>query len=173
MLLAALLVAVPSAAGAKVYMTQEEALRVAFPAAVQVERKTLYLSEADAQKIGKEAGSPLNGRVFSYYVGKKDSAIVGYAYFDSHIVRTLPEAIMVLVQPDGRIGRIEILSFAEPEDYFPRDAWRQQFVGKGLDPDLALRRGIRGLTGASLTAEAITAACRRVLALHHFAGTRP
>ena len=168
----AALVAAPSPARAKVYLTQEEALRAAFPPPAQVERRTLYLSDADAQRIAKEAGSPLGGRVFPYYVGKRDSEIVGYAYFDAHTVRTLPETIMVLLRPDGRIQRVDILSFAEPEDYFPREAWLEQFSGKGLDPDLALRRGIRGMTGASLTAEAITAACRRILALHRFAGSR-
>ncbi len=157
---------------AKVYLTQEEALRSAFPPPAQVERRTLYLSEADALKIAKDAGSPLGGSVFSYYVGKRGSEIAGYAYFDTHIVRTLPETIMVLLRPDGRIQRIDILSFAEPEDYFPKEPWRAQFSGKDLDADLALRRGIRGLTGASLTAEAITAACRRVLALHRFAGSK-
>ena len=170
--LAAALLAAPFRAEAKVYLTQEQALRSAFPPPAQVERRTLYLSEADAAKIAKEAGSPLGGSVFSYYVGRRDSEIAGYAYFDTHIVRTLPETIMVLVRPDGRIQRIDVLSFAEPEEYFPREAWRGQFSGKDLDPDLALRRGIRGLTGASLTAEAITAACRRILALHRFAGSK-
>lgn len=155
-----------SHAEAKVYLTQEQALRLAFPPPAQVERKTLYLSEADAQALEKEAGSPLKGRVFPYYIGRKDAVVTGFAYFDTHLVRTLPETIMVLLRPDGRIERVEILAFAEPEDYLPRDAWMEQFSGRGLDRDLALRRGIRGLTGASLTADAITSACRRVLALH-------
>ncbi len=172
LLAAVVLLAAPPPAESKVYLTQEEALRSAFPPPTQVERQTLYLSEAEALKIAKEAGSPLGGSVFSYYVGKRGSEIAGYAWFDTHIVRTLPETIMVLLRPDGRIQRIDILSFAEPEDYFPKEPWRAQFSGKDLDADLALRRGIRGLTGASLTAEAITAACRRVLALHRFAGSK-
>ncbi|PYQ12488.1 MAG: hypothetical protein DMH00_06150 [Acidobacteria bacterium] len=134
---------------ARVYLTQDEALKGAFPSPARAERKTLFLDEAQAGAIEKEAGSKLGSRVFSYYVGRGADGLLGYAYFDTHLVRTLPETIMVLLGPDGKIKRVEVLSFSE---------------------DLALHRGIRNLTGASLTAEAITAACRRILALHRRVG---
>jgi len=155
---------------ARVYLTQDEALKGAFPPPARAERKTLFLDEAQAGAIEKEAGSKLGSRVFSYYVGRGADGLLGYAYFDTHLVRTLPETIMVLLGPDGKIKRVEVLSFSEPEDYFPREAWLGQFAGKSLGGDLALHRGIRNLTGASLTAEAITAACRRILALHRRVG---
>ena len=151
---------------AKVYLTQEAALKSAFPPPIQVQRKTLFLSDAQAATVGGEAGSKITGRVFSYYVGSDATGVRGYAYFDSHLVRTLPETVMVLLAGDGTIRRVDILSFSEPEDYFPREAWLEQFAGKGLDADLAIRRGIHNLSGASLTAEAVTGACRRILALH-------
>ncbi|MCI0408003.1 MAG: FMN-binding protein [Acidobacteria bacterium] len=153
----------------KVYLTQEAALKSAFPPPIQVERRTLFLSEEQASAVEREAGSKITGRVFSYYVGSEQSGIRGYAYFDTHPVRTLPETVMVLLASDGAIRRVEILSFSEPEDYFPREAWLGQFAGRSLDADLAIRRGIRNLSGASLTAESITAACRRILALHRLA----
>jgi FMN-binding protein len=154
---------------AKVYLTQEAALKSAFPPPIHVERKTLFLSDAQAATVEREAGSKVTGRVFTYYVGSDETGIRGYAYFDSHLVRTLPETIMVLLAGDGTIRRVEILSFSEPEDYLPREAWLGQFAGKGLDADLAVRRGIHNLSGASLTAEAVTDACRRILALHRLA----
>ena len=153
----------------KVYLTQEAALKSAFPPPTQVERKTLFLSEDQAAGVEREAGSKITGRVFSYYIGSDHAEVQGYAYFDTHLVRTLPETIMVLLSREGRIRRVEVLSFSEPEDYFPREAWLGQFNGKDLDAELAIRRGIRNLSGASLTAEAVTAACRRILALHRLA----
>lgn len=153
-------------AAGKVYLTQDEALSTVFPSPAKVERRNLFLDDAGAGKVEKESGEKLPSRLISYYVGRGSEGVLGYAYFDTHLVRTLPETIMVLVKPDGTLGRLTILSFAEPEDYFPREAWLGQFPGRRLDSDLAVRRGIRNLTGASLTAGAITAACRRVLALH-------
>lgn len=160
------LAAFPLPLAARVFMKQEEALSRAFPPPAKVERKTLFLDEARAERIEKESGGPLPGRIITYYVGIGKQGTLGYAYFDSHRVRTLPETIMVLVTPKGTVSRVSILSFSEPEDYLPREAWLDQFAGRGLDSDLAMRRGIRNLTGASLTAVAITSACRRILAIH-------
>ncbi|HEX9637126.1 MAG TPA: FMN-binding protein, partial [Acidobacteriota bacterium] len=100
------------------------------------------------------------------YIGRRDQTELGAAYFDSHLVRTLPETIMVVVDPAGRIVRIEVLSFSEPEEYRPRPAWIDQFDRQALAPELSLKRAIHGLTGATLSARAITEAARRVLALH-------
>jgi len=158
---------------AKVYLTQEEALGRAFPSPDRVERKTLFLDETQAAAVEKESGSRLTGRVFSYYVGLSSRGIEGYAYFDTHRVRTLPETVMVLLDRQGAIQRVEVLSFSEPEDYLPKRAWMDQFAGRRLDDELALRRGIHNLAGASLSADAITQACRRILALHRLASGAP
>jgi hypothetical protein len=71
---------------------------------------------------------------------------------------------MVVVRPDGTVGRVETISFDEPPDYLPRGAWYRQFDGRALDPELELRRAIRPVTGATLTARATTDAVRSVLA---------
>ena len=73
---------------------------------------------------------------------------------------------MIVVDPQGRVARIEVISFREPEDYLPRGAWYEQFRGKALNPNLQIKRDIRPVTGATLTARATTDAVRRVLALH-------
>ena len=100
------------------------------------------------------------------YVATRDGKVVGTAYFDAHKVRTKRQTLMIVVGLDHRIERIELLAFAEPEDYVPRGNWYGQFIGKRLDDELSMKRGIRGVTGATLTARATTAAARRVLALH-------
>ena len=47
-----------------------------------------------------------------------------------------------------------------------KDAWLRQFEGKSLDPQLTLKGAIRPLSGSTLTANALTDAARRSLALH-------
>lgn len=155
-----------SALEAKVFLTQEEALRLAFPGAA-VERRTAFLTEAQRREAQKLSGDDqLPGALVSFYVARKDGREVGTAYFDTHVVRTMPETILVVVDPAGVLGRVEVLSFSEPEEYLPRPRWYTQFSGKSLDPELSLKRGIRPVVGATLTARATTAAARRVLALH-------
>jgi hypothetical protein len=102
----------------------------------------------------------------NYYAASRGGQPAGTAWFDTHRVRTLPETLMIVVDPQGRVGRIEVLSFREPQDYLPRGAWYEQFRGKALDANLQIKRDIRPVTGATLTARATTDAVRRVLALH-------
>jgi Na+-translocating ferredoxin:NAD+ oxidoreductase RnfG subunit len=73
---------------------------------------------------------------------------------------------MVAVDADGKVLRVEVLAFREPQDYLPRDLWYGQFDGKKLDDDLDVKRAIRGVTGATLTVRATTDAVRRILAIH-------
>jgi hypothetical protein len=161
---AALLAA--AALPAKVFVTREEALRLAFPGAA-VERHTAYLTEAqqkEAKKLSGDAEEP--SALAAYYEARKEGRVIGTAYFDTHTVRTMPETIMVVVDPAGAISRIEVLSFSEPEEYLPRPQWYAQFTGKPLNDELSMKRAIHPVTGATLTAQATTDAARRVLALH-------
>ena len=158
-----------SAAGAKVFLDQEGALRLAFAPDTRVERKAVFLTEAQLARAREVAGKDveISGSLVTMYTGRsRGGDILGTAYFESHRVRTLPETVMIVVSPEGTVARVEILSFTEPEEYKPRPAWLQQFEGRPLDHDFALRRGIHGITGATLSAEAITEAVRRTLALH-------
>ncbi len=150
---------------ARVYLTVQQALDSVFPKPATAGRRTLYLDDEQAHRAAEASGEPVEARVVPYYVGESAGRVIGYAYFDTHLVRTLPETILVLVAPDGTLRRIEILSFDEPEDYLPSTRWLQQFPGRSLK-DLGARQGIRTLTGATLSSRAVTQAARRVLALH-------
>jgi len=162
---AVLLIGVTTAA-ARVYLTQADALAIAFPAPHDVERRTIYLDAAQVERTAALAGGPVDSRVVPCYIGRMNGRIAGYAYFDTHLVRTLPETVMIVVDPGGSIRRIDILSFEEPPDYLPGERWLQQFPGRELGPGLALNQQIRAVTGATLSSRAITQAVRRTLAIH-------
>jgi FMN-binding domain len=155
-----------AAAGAKVFLTPEEALKIAFPGAT-ITRRTAFLTKAQQEAARKLSGDEeLPSALATFYTGIKDGQLVGTAYLDTHVVRTMPETILVVVDPAGAIARIEVLSFSEPEEYLPKARWYEQFQGKPLDDELSLKRAVRPVTGATLTARATTDAARRVLALH-------
>lgn len=153
------------AAQARVYSTQQEALARAMPPPIEISRRTAYLSEEQARRVEELSGEPLEYRVVPYYAGIRDGRVVGYAFTDVHRVRTLPESVLFALEPDGRIRSAEILSFDEPQDYLPGARWLQQFDQRRLDEGLSLKRDIRTLAGATLSARAVTGAARRVLAL--------
>ena len=158
----------PSAADAQVLLTQEEALDLAFPAQATVERRTAYLDEEEVAEVAERArpAKVKDRAVVTYYVGFVDGKPVGSAYFDAHRVRTLQEVLMVVVDPSGRVSRIEILGFAEPPDYMAPDGWLDLFSGRGLEPGTSSRGDIPIITGATLTSHAVSDAVRLSLALH-------
>jgi|GEM_PF-668290 len=149
----------------KTFLNRDEALALAFPDC-EVERTTVYLSEADCARIQKAAKVDFDSRVVYPYRATREGKWVGTAYFDTHRVRTLRETLMVVVKADGSLDRVEVLSFGEPLDYVPRAKWYAQFPGATLDDELHLKRRIRNVTGATLTAQATVGCTRRVLALH-------
>jgi hypothetical protein len=150
---------------AKVFLTVGEALQLAFPGC-EVARHTAYLTPEQLRKARELAGAEIPSALVTSYGATRGGRPAGTAYFDTHRVRTLPETLMVVVDPQGKVARVEVISFREPEEYLPRGAWYEQFQGEALDRDLQLKRDIHPVTGATLTARATTNAVRRVLALH-------
>lgn len=159
-----LLAAAP--AQAKVHLSTDEALALAFPGC-QVQEHTAYLSSDQQARAAELAGAPVESLVVRQYRGICQGELAGTAYFDTHRVRTLPETLMVVVDPAGRIARIEVLSFSEPEEYLPPAGFFGQFQGQSLQASLSFKRSsLRQVTGATLSCDATLDAARRSLALH-------
>ncbi|MFW5947951.1 MAG: FMN-binding protein, partial [Gemmatimonadota bacterium] len=158
----------PGALPAQTLLTQEEALELAFPAPTRVERRTAYLTDAELARARELAGDDvaLEQGVITYYAGTRDGRPAGVAYFDAHRVRTKSEVVMVVVDRDARVRRVDVLKFTEPPEYRAPDAWIRQLHDRALGPSLAVGEAVGNLTGATLTARAMTRAVRRVLALH-------
>jgi hypothetical protein len=66
----------------------------------------------------------------------------------------------------GAIASIDIVSFDEPDDYRVTPRWLEQFNGQAPDDPRRLAGAIRSLSGATLSARAVTDAARRVIAIH-------
>lgn len=147
-------------------MTQQQALASAFPAGTAVSRQAVFLRPEQLAAARKESGVDFQDQMIVRYTGTSEGRVVGYAYFDTHVVRTLAETVMIVITPDGKIDRVDILSFSEPQDYLPKERWLEQLEGRKLDDDLSLKRSIRPMSGASLSGRAIVNASRKILALH-------
>lgn len=144
--------------------SSQEALNLAFPGA-RLERKEHFLTEVQAQRVKKLAGVDLTGLFIVAYEATRDGRPSGVGFFDTHRVRTLNETALVAVTAEGKVQRVEVVAFREPQEYLAKPNWIQQLPGRKLDADLQLNRGIRPLSGATLTAHALTDASRRCLAL--------
>jgi Na+-translocating ferredoxin:NAD+ oxidoreductase RnfG subunit len=160
-----LTVLVTSSVVAKVFTTQDDALSRAFPGA-EIRRNSVFLTGKQVERIEKQGRIKLRSPILVIYEAFRDGGRIGTAYFDAHRVRTLPETLMIIVDLENRICDINVLEFKEPPEYLPRPTWYKQFLGRKLDSELSMGRGVDGVTGATLTARATVNAARRALAIH-------
>jgi hypothetical protein len=164
-LAAVLAFALAEAADAAVFYAKDEALRLAFDGAA-VRTHTVFLTDDQAAAVRRRTGLDLESKLLTYYTGERDGVIVGYALIDTHVVRTLPETFLVVISPAGAIERVVLLAFYEPPEYLPAPRWLEQFHGRVEEQGWRLGHDVHGISGATLTAHAVSEGLRRALALH-------
>jgi hypothetical protein len=160
----ALALLAPAAARATVYATQAEALAEAFPDAERIERRSFALSPEQAAQVERGAGAPLESRLVTLHTAFCGGAPQGHAFIDVHVVRTLPEALLVVLLPDGTVRSVRVLAFYEPSEYQPPSRWLAQFEGRRADEPGGPGR-VHAVAGATLSSRAATRSVRRALAL--------
>lgn len=162
---AALAAGMVTAADAAVYLTQQEALALAFPGA-RIERHALVLTEAEKQAVERAARARLTSLLVAAYAGWRGDTLAGVAFFDQRTVRTMPGVFMTVVAPDSTLQRVDVLAFHEPPDYRPPARWLDRFGGRRLDDRLWPARDLRNLAGATLSARSVTESARLALAIY-------
>ena len=156
-------------AEAVVLYAKNEALRLIFPEADSIEPEAVFLTAEQAARVEELALSRLESQLLTVHVGRKGDETLGYAFLDIHVVRTQPEALFVVLTPQGHVDSVLIVAFHEPLEYMPSERWQAQFPGKSLTPDLQVKRAIAPISGATLSAHAMTDAVRRALAVYQVA----
>lgn len=151
-------------AGAKVFVSQNQALREAFPDATRIERESHLVLSRDLERVRTLTGERDPKKVVVLHTAWKGDEILGYAHIDVHNVRTKPEAFMVVLTPEGVVRSVRVLAFHEPLDYLPTDRWYAQFEGKQGDDRLRVGGDVHGVVGATLSTRAAADGVRRMLA---------
>ena len=159
-------ITVPPAADATVFYARDEIRSLAFPDADTVEPLDHFLTVAQREQIESRARSKLDSDLITVYIGTRDGEVLGYAYLDSHTVRTLPETFLIVLTPDGAVAATHVMAFYEPLEYLPADRWLDQLAGRRLTDDLRVGRAIAGITGSTLSSHAVVLGIRRTLAMH-------
>lgn len=153
-------------AAAVVFYARDEALDLAFPDADKVEARDFFLTSEQRTQIEMHAKSKVESDLLTVYAGSRQGKVVGYAFVDTHVVRTLPETFLVVLDAQGQVSATHVLAFYEPSEYMPGDRWLQQFKDRSDADDIRVGRSIAGMTGSTLTAHAVAGAVRRALAVY-------
>jgi hypothetical protein len=149
----------------KIFYSKEEAMELAFGKDAQVEVLSLFLDKAEMAQIEQTAKVKIESGLFTFYVGKKQGKILGYAAIESENVRTKPETLMVVLSPEGDIQKVTLLAFHEPPEYQAPEHWFEQFNKKPLE-ELDFNKGIQGISGATLSSRSALNSVRKVLTIY-------
>ena len=159
-----LVLAAGAAAAQTGEITRDDALAAVFPGAT-IDADRVFLTDGQVERIVELAGEDVGTKIYARYIARRGGVVVGRAYVDTHIVRTKRASLLISIDAQARIRRIDVTAFMEPPEYIPSQPWRQQYYDQPLSDDIAVQRRIRPIAGATLTTGSVNAAVRRVLAL--------
>ena len=154
-----------ASSAARTIETRDAALGRVFGPDARFEPRTVYLTTAQADSVQALSGARFETPRFTYWRALRGDSLLGLAFLETAVVRTMPATWLVAVTPAGAVRTVEILAFHEPEDYMPRRRWLDRLVGKRLSKRLRPGGDVDGITGATLSARAACDAVRRTLAI--------
>lgn len=126
------------------------------------------VESAKAQAFPGAHFEQIQPRVWKALIG---SSVAGYFFVDHVIGKHLYIDYSVAIGADGRVRKVEILTYRESYGYEVANAsWLSQFSGKSGGSALAVGQDIRNISGATLSSHHVTEGVKRVLAYYdsHF-----
>ena len=141
-----------------------ELVQLAFPDAKQIAWAQFPISQNDIERVREECQQTWLCDTLNILVAKSSAGTDGYAVVDN--VRGKDQLItyLVIVSSNLVVKSVEIISYRESFGGEIRNhQWREQFEGKTPDDKLSMSGEIRNITGATISARAITAGVRKIL----------
>lgn len=149
---------------ATIYFSKDEAFEQAFGVGASVEALPVFLTEEQTAAIEQKAKVKLDSQLFTFYEGRRNGQVLGYAAIESHTVRTQAETLLLVLSPQGNLTKTVMLAFHEPPEYQPPERWYAKLPGKKIE-ELVLSYGIDGVSGATLSVRAALDSARKVMAI--------
>ena len=140
-------------------------LKESFSYNITVEKKSIILTKEEAKAIQEKAKAKLNSKIVRLFKVSEADKTVGYGVVLKRKVRTKNTAVLYIIDSNQTIKSIEILSFKEPLEYKPNDSWKEVFEGKNSNDMLISGKDIPTISGATMSARAITDMSRIALAI--------
>lgn len=152
---------------ADVLVTLEEALTQVLPSAETIEQKTVVLSAEQKRLIEQNAHIEFESqfdRKFQFYIGTSEGKIVGYAIPDTVHGKWGPIRYLLAVNPDGVVANVVVLEYQEKRGRpTAKKRFLRQYIGKGINDPIKLKKDIDGITGATISSRGITDGIRKLL----------
>jgi len=152
---------------AKVLISPIEAMQENYGVDTVVSKKNILLNNTQFQTIQKNAHVKLNTKIYRIFTAKgDDDRVIGYGILINKKVRSKNAVVLYFIKNNTLQG-IEIIAFNEPKEYTPSKSWSEQFIDTKTTTMLQLNRDIPSISGATLSARAVTDGSRVAFALYN------
>ena len=151
-------------AAAKVYLTREEAVRLAFGPSATVSEETRFLTPQVRGQIERRLGRSVPEPGLTFYVGRSAEGVDGYGLVLTELGKHEPITLFVAIAPDGHVKDVMILEYLESRGGEVRQkGFLKQYAGKTSHDPLQLEEDITPITGATISARAVSDGVKKAL----------
>lgn len=150
-----------------VYLSREEALRVALPHALRVVEERVILSAQERREVESILGHRVLEPSFTVHAGlKPGGGLEGYAVIHEEVGKFKPFQFVVAVEPDGSVRRVAMLVYRESRGgEIAHRRFSSQYEGKRVTDPLRLQQDILNVSGATMSCTSMTIGVKKVLAV--------
>lgn len=149
-----------------VYLTEEQALKKAFPDADTLWSDIWTPTQQERRRIERRLGWRLEETEFTIFQAQKENNHLGYTIITNQIGLYKPITFMVHIKLDGRVGGVWIMVYRESRGgQIKRQRFLSQYKNKKTDSHIRLNRDIVGISGATLSVRALNAGVKKILTI--------
>jgi thiamine biosynthesis lipoprotein len=161
-----LLGAVSVQAQTTVFLKPSEALKLIFKDSQEVIKEDQPVTSEISEKAKKILGYDLAKSSYTFYLGRTNGHVDGYALIDEQNGKVLPITFVTRINPDGKVSQVEIMVYRESHGgEVASKRFLNQFHQKSFNDELRLHGNIVNVTGATLSSQALVVGVRRALTL--------
>ncbi|WP_457743207.1 FMN-binding protein [Sulfurimonas sp.] len=142
-------------------------MKYAYGNEASISKKNILLSNKDAKMIEKASQVKMNTKIFRIFQARKNKTFLGYGILVNRKVRSKNAVVLYLISKNGFLKSIEVIAFNEPMEYFPSKLWSAQFKDINTTTMLRTSKEIPTITGATLSARAITSGSRLAFSIYN------
>jgi len=149
-----------------VYLKPAEALKLIFKDSQEVFKEDHPVTPEVEEKAKKLLNYDLPKASYTFYLGKTEGRVDGYALIDDEVGKVEPITFITRISPEGKVDQVEIMVYRETRGgEVTSRRFLNQFREKILNNELRLHGNIVNVTGATLSSHALVKGVRRALAL--------
>ncbi|MFO0774362.1 MAG: FMN-binding protein [Nitrospiraceae bacterium] len=151
---------------AEVFLSEEEAVKLAFPKSDSLTTETHHLTPAQKAAIEERIGWKFPEETFTVIVARSGAHLDGYALVQNTIGKHKPMTYLVASDEHGQCTAVELLVFREARGSEVRTKrFNVQYEGKTVADPIRINKDIINISGATMSVRSMSAGVKRALVL--------